>query len=119
MITDEAATSTRDGGNRAALPLWPDEAYADHGQVGEDGNAPAPLWEWAVARDELGASAGLSETCHGAMQALSESLIQCARPRTGHVRPVILTNPIREDSCYIRDAIKHTAIYDGGVIRWQ
>ena len=30
------------------------------------------LWEWDVARDAQGASVGLSDTRHGAMEALSE-----------------------------------------------
>jgi hypothetical protein len=77
------------------------------------------LWEWVVARDERGGSVGISETCHGAMDALAKALVQAGRPRSGRVTPVILTSPVQEPSHYLRGLTKHTAVYDGEVIRWS
>ncbi len=81
--------------------------------------ANTPLWEWVVARDAHGGSAGVCRTRHGAMQAMTEALIRARRPRTGHVAQVILTNPPHRPPYYLRCYPEHTAVYDGQAIQWR
>jgi hypothetical protein len=77
------------------------------------------LWEWVLARDSLGGSAGLCVTRHGAMEALSKALIASGRPRRGSVGPVKLRiDVLREQDCYERFPAEHTAVYEGGAIQW-
>lgn len=78
-----------------------------------------PLWEWVVEQDEHGGSAGISGTCHGAMDALAKSLVRAGRPRSGRVLPVILTDPIQEQPHYLRGFTRCSAFYDGKVIQWR
>jgi hypothetical protein len=77
------------------------------------------LWEWVVEQDEQGGSAGISGTCHGAMEAMAKTLIRAGRPRRGQVTPVILTNSVQEQPHYLRGLTRHTAVYDGNVIQWS
>lgn len=78
-----------------------------------------PLWEWSVPRDAEGRSAGISRTRHGAMQALTKTLIQAGKPRCGQVAPVLLTHSLHDTPYYQRGQPAHTAVYDGQVLRWQ
>jgi hypothetical protein len=75
------------------------------------------LWEWVVERDETGGPTGMSGTCHGAMEALNKALVASRRPRSGRVTPVILTDSSQQLLYYLRGITKHTAVYDGQVIR--
>jgi hypothetical protein len=62
----------------------------------------AQLWEWEVARDAEGGSAGISMTRHGAMEALAKALVRRGRPTRGQVVPVILSRPVHEPSRHLR-----------------
>jgi hypothetical protein len=77
------------------------------------------LWEWDVARDAQGGSVGLSDTRHGAMEALSRALVQAGRPTRGHVVPVALRRPVHEPAYYLRGIPVRTAVFDGEVIQWR
>jgi hypothetical protein len=77
------------------------------------------LWEWDVARDAQGGSVGLSDTRHGAMEALSRALVQAGRPTHGRVVPVTLRRPTHEPAYYLRGGPERTAEFDGEVIRWR
>lgn len=79
----------------------------------------ASLWEWSIPRDALGASAGVSMTRHGAMEALAKALIGGERPRSGQVVPLILAESPHRPLRYLRGWPKHTAVYDGRVIEWR
>jgi hypothetical protein len=77
------------------------------------------LWEWTLARDSLGGSSGMCRTRHGAMEALSKALIASGRPRCGSVGPVKLRiDVLREQDCYERLPVEHTAVYERGAIQW-
>jgi hypothetical protein len=71
-----------------------------------------------VARDEAGASAGISHTRRGAIQAMTRSLVEARRPRTGHVLPVLLTEPAHKSPYFLRGHPESTAVFDGKAIRW-
>ena len=77
------------------------------------------MWEWVAERDEHGGSAGISGTCHGAMEVLAKTLIQAGRPRSGRATPVIFINSIHEETHYLRGITQYTAVYDGQVIQWR
>jgi hypothetical protein len=78
-----------------------------------------PVWEWVVERDEQGGSAGISGTCHGAMDALTKTLIRAGRPRSGRIRPAVLTRPMHDQPHYLRGLTRYTAVYDGEAIKWS
>ena len=80
---------------------------------------PIPLWEWVVARDAQGGSAGLCMTRHGAMEALSRALVAAGRPSRGTVAQVKLIRPADDEPGYLRGFPERTAVYDGGVIQWS
>lgn len=77
-----------------------------------------PLWEWAIARDAQGGSAGVCRTRHAAMEALSKALIAAGRPATGRVAQVKLISTVHRAPAYLRGIPKRTAVYDGRIIRW-
>ena len=77
------------------------------------------LWEWVVEQDQHGGSAGISGTCHGAMEALAKTLVQAGRPRSGRITPVVHINPIHDETYYLRGITKYTAVYDGQIIQWR
>lgn len=80
---------------------------------------PIPLWEWATTRDQHGASTGITHTRHGAIHALTTALTHTGRPRTGHITPILLTDPTHDTtSCYLRGHPHTTATYDGKAIQW-
>ena len=76
------------------------------------------MWEWVTGRDAHGGWTGVSMTCHGAMEALARTLIQAGRPRSGHVVPVTLAQPVHRPPYYLRGIVNRTAVYDGEVIEW-
>jgi hypothetical protein len=77
-------------------------------------------WEWTVERDSAGGSAGVCETCRGAIEALSKALIERRRPGCGSVVPVVLlVGAIREEDQYQRLPSVHTAVYEQGAIQWS
>jgi hypothetical protein len=85
----------------------------------DDSDDVGVLWEWTLARDSLGGSAGLCVTRHGAMEALSEALIASGRPRCGSVGRVKLrVDVVREQDCYERFPPEHTAVYEQGAVQW-
>jgi hypothetical protein len=51
------------------------------------------------------------------MEALNKALVASRRPRSGRVTPVILTDSSQQLLYYLRGITKHTAVYDGQVIR--
>lgn len=77
-----------------------------------------PLWEWCITWN-TGRSVGLSATRHGAMGALSRSLVSRKQSATGQVVPVLLVEPAHEQPYYLRGWPKHTAVFDGVTIKWQ
>ena len=76
------------------------------------------LWEWVVDRGAENAPAGVSGTCHGAMEKLSQTLIAARRPASGRVVPVALVDGV-SGSMYLRMNPAHTADCEKGVIRWS
>lgn len=78
-----------------------------------------PMWEWVVARDADGGSAGVCQTRHAAMLAMTRALLQARGPRTGHVTKVIFTSPLHRQPYYVRGFPQLTAEYDGTAIRWR
>lgn len=79
----------------------------------------APFWEWVVARDAQGASAGVCSTRHAAVQALSKALIASGRPSRGQVAPVTLIRPVHDNPGYLRGSPEYEAVFDGLVIQWS
>lgn len=50
------------------------------------------IWEWVIDRGVGNASAGVSGTRHGAMEALSRTLMTADAPASGRVVPVALVD---------------------------
>jgi hypothetical protein len=76
------------------------------------------LWEWVVDRGAGRATSGVSAARHGAMTALSKTLITAGVPASGRVVPIALV----DGSCgfsYLRMAPVLTADCQKGVIRWS
>lgn|SRR5487761_250428 len=76
-----------------------------------------PMWEWLVSGGACDDTAGLSETRHGAMDALSRTLIEGRGNAIGYVLPIVLVNGV-SGPFYVRGDALNTASYDSGVIRW-
>jgi hypothetical protein len=77
------------------------------------------VWEWVIDRGADNASSGVSGTRHGAMEALSRTLMTAARtPASGRVVPVALVDGAWGFS-YLRLAPVLTADYEMGVIKWH
>ena len=113
-MADQTATTTATTEERDSL-AWP--GLPGH-LLGSYGYPLTPLWEWAIARDETGASAGICHTEQNAIQAITHALTQARRPRTGQVTPVLLTDPAHKPPCYLRGRPQHTAVFDGKAIQW-
>jgi hypothetical protein len=75
------------------------------------------IWEWVVDRGADNAPAGVSGTCHGAMEALSLALITAGARSSGRVVPVGLVDGAYGFS-YLRFNPVLTANCERGVIRW-
>jgi hypothetical protein len=78
-----------------------------------------PLWEWVMPRESGGGCVGVSMTRDGAMEALTRALIEDGSPGRGCVVPMLLADDASRSFCYVRLPVEHTAIYDGGAIRWM
>jgi hypothetical protein len=78
-----------------------------------------PLWEWTVARDAQGASAGVCATKHAARDALAKALVASGRPSSGRVAPITLCTPVHREPGYLRGRPELRAAYDGLVIQWS
>ena len=76
------------------------------------------VWEWVVDQGADNAPAGVSGTRHGAMEALSLSLITAKVRSSGHVVPVELVDGVYGFS-YLRFDPAFTANCEKGVIRWH
>jgi hypothetical protein len=81
-------------------------------------DTPIPLWEWTITRDETGASAGICDDEHSAIQAIAQALTRAGRPRAGQVTSVLLIDSVHQGSYYLRGAPQHTAVFDGKAIQW-
>jgi hypothetical protein len=79
---------------------------------------PVQLWEWVVSGDIRDCTAGVSMTCHGAMEALSTALTASATSASGRVLPLTLIHGAWE-SFYIRGLPTYAAQIDSGVIHWR
>lgn len=76
------------------------------------------VWEWVVDQGADNAPVGVSGTRHGAMEALSLSLITAKAGSSGHVTPVELVDGACGFS-YLRFDAALTANCERGVIRWH
>jgi hypothetical protein len=61
---------------------------------------------------------GVSHTWRGAIQAMTRSLTDAGRPRTGHIVPVLLTEPAHKPPYYLRGKPENTAVFDGKAVQW-
>jgi hypothetical protein len=75
------------------------------------------IWEWVVDQGSDNAPAGVSMTRHGAMEALSLTLITARARSSGRVVPVGLVDGAYGFS-YLRFNPVLTANCERGVIRW-
>jgi hypothetical protein len=75
------------------------------------------VWEWVVDRGADNAPVGVSGTRHGAMEALSLSLVTASACSCGRVVPVELVDGAYGFS-YLRFDAALTANCERGVIRW-
>lgn len=75
------------------------------------------LWEWIAVTPGQSDTVGISGTRHGAMEALSQSLVATSSIAHGQVIPIKLMDGIR-GLYYLRDAPLCTAAYDGQSILW-
>ncbi len=76
------------------------------------------IWEWVVDHGAANVPAGVSGTRHGAMQALSRTLITARTPASGRVVPIALVDGAF-GFAYLRMAPPLTADYEMGVIKWH
>lgn len=76
------------------------------------------IWEWATDRGVDDAALGVSGTRHGAMAALSRTLVKAEGPASGHVVSVALVDG-RSGFGYLRLNPALTANYENHVIRWH
>ena len=76
-----------------------------------------PMWEWLIAGGACDGTSGLSMTRHGAMDALSRTLIEGRSNAIGRVTRIVLEDGI-SGPFYVRGQSSHTASYDSGVIKW-
>lgn len=76
------------------------------------------IWEWVIDRAAGNAASGVSGTRHGAMEALSRTLVTVDAPASGRVVPVALVDGAHGFS-YLRMAPALTADYEMGVIKWH
>jgi hypothetical protein len=77
------------------------------------------LWEWVVDQGAVGASYGVSRAQHRAMEALSQTLIACGAPASGHVVQIALVDGAYGFR-YVRLVPALTADYEEeGIIRWH
>ena len=76
------------------------------------------MWEWVVDKGGDNLLSGVSGARHGAMDALSRSLIAAGGPVSGRVVPVGLVEGASGFS-YVRMAPVLTADCQKGVIRWS
>jgi hypothetical protein len=76
------------------------------------------LWEWVVDQGADNAPAGVSGTRHGAIEALSLSLVTAGARSSGRVVPVELVDGAYGFS-YLRFDPALTADCERGVIRWH
>jgi hypothetical protein len=77
-----------------------------------------PMWEWLVSGGARDGTTGLSGTRHGAMDALSRTLIEGHGNAIGYVAPIVLMTGV-SGSFYMRGNALDKASYDSGVIRWE
>lgn len=76
------------------------------------------VWEWVTDRGVGNAALGVSGTRHGAMAALSRTLVRTAGPASGRVVPVALVDG-RSGFDYLRLNPALSADYQDHVIRWH
>ncbi len=76
------------------------------------------LWEWLTDRGVCNAASGVSGTRHGAMEALSKTLVKAGGSASGRVVPVALVDG-RCGFDYLRLSPAFTANYEDHVIRWH
>jgi hypothetical protein len=78
-----------------------------------------PLWEWSVADGARNAACGVSSSRHGAMDALSLTLVNGEGHALGMDSPVMLVGGVQSLLVYLHSAPLYLAEYDGGVITWR
>jgi hypothetical protein len=76
------------------------------------------LWEWIADQEADRAVSGVSGTRHGAMTALSRTLITACAPASGRVVPMKLVDG-ESGFSYLRMAPVLTADCEKGVIKWR
>lgn len=76
------------------------------------------IWEWVVDHGADNAPVGVSGTRHGAMEALSRTLVTSQTLASGRVVPVALVDG-RCGFAYLRMGPELMADYEMGVIRWR
>lgn len=76
------------------------------------------IWEWVTDRRAGNAASGVSGTRHGAMEALSKTLVKTAVPASGRVVPIALVDGI-SGFAYLRLNPALAADYENHVIRWH
>ena len=80
--------------------------------------SPVRLWEWTVDPGAENSPVGVSGTCHGAMEALSLTLVTARKAASGRVVPLRLADG-ESGFSYVRMAPVLTADCERGVIRWS
>lgn len=76
------------------------------------------VWEWVIDRGAGNSPAGVSGTRHGAMGALSRTLVTADAPASGRVVPIALVDGAWGFS-YLRMTPVLRADYEMGVIKWH
>jgi hypothetical protein len=78
----------------------------------------AHLWEWSVVEGACHGTSGVSMTRHGAMEALSRTLIGGEGSALGKVARMALVDSVWEPF-YLHGIPGHIAEYREGIIRWR
>ena len=78
----------------------------------------AYLWEWFVVGGARHGTSGVCMTCHGAMEALSRTLIEGGGSALGKVVRMALVDSARE-AFYLRGIPVHIAECQAGIIHWR